>query len=142
MSYDHRAEDALEQKRIADSGGFVARNRVLGILAVTRSFGDHGMKDFVIAEPHITDTAIPTTVNSTSNTQTSDAHPLLILACDGVWDVMTDQEAVDFVLSKCTSEGVGESRTFLPERDAAKLLVQEALDRGSTDNVTAIVVFL
>jgi serine/threonine protein phosphatase PrpC len=44
LSYDHRADDPAEQKRIADAGGFVTRNRVLGILAVSRSFGDHGMK--------------------------------------------------------------------------------------------------
>lgn len=50
LSYDHRADDASEQKRISESGGFVTRNRVLGILAVSRSFGDHGMKDFVIGD--------------------------------------------------------------------------------------------
>lgn len=50
LSYDHRADDAVEQKRIAAAGGFVSRNRVLGILAVSRSFGDHGMKDFVTGE--------------------------------------------------------------------------------------------
>jgi serine/threonine protein phosphatase PrpC len=48
LSYDHRADDSNEQKRISASGGFVSRNRVLGILAVSRAFGDHGMKDFVI----------------------------------------------------------------------------------------------
>jgi len=47
LTYDHRADDKSEQKRIAEAGGFISRNRVLGILAVTRSFGDHGMKDFV-----------------------------------------------------------------------------------------------
>jgi serine/threonine protein phosphatase PrpC len=47
LSYDHRADDPAEQKRITAAGGFVSRNRVLGILAVSRSFGDHGMKDFV-----------------------------------------------------------------------------------------------
>jgi serine/threonine protein phosphatase PrpC len=47
LSFDHKPEEASEQKRIKDAGGFITRNRVLGILAVSRSFGDHGMKDFV-----------------------------------------------------------------------------------------------
>lgn len=50
LTFDHRAEDAAEQERIKIAGGFVTRNRVLGILAVSRSFGDHGMKDFVIGK--------------------------------------------------------------------------------------------
>ena len=48
LTFDHRADDPEEQQRIKVAGGFVTRNRVLGILAVSRSFGDHGMKDFVI----------------------------------------------------------------------------------------------
>ena len=47
LSYDHRPDDIGEQNRIKEAGGFITRSRVLGILAVTRSFGDHGMKDFV-----------------------------------------------------------------------------------------------
>ena len=58
MSYDHRAEDESEQQRIKDAGGFIARRRVLGILAVTRSFGDHGMKDFVTANPYVSETSL------------------------------------------------------------------------------------
>lgn len=50
LTFDHRAEDPEEQQRIKVAGGFVTRNRVLGILAVSRSFGDHGMKDFVIGK--------------------------------------------------------------------------------------------
>jgi serine/threonine protein phosphatase PrpC len=50
LTFDHRAEDPAEQERIKTAGGFVTRNRVLGILAVSRSFGDHGMKDFVIGK--------------------------------------------------------------------------------------------
>jgi serine/threonine protein phosphatase PrpC len=50
LTFDHRADDPEEQQRIKVAGGFVTRNRVLGILAVSRSFGDHGMKDFVIGK--------------------------------------------------------------------------------------------
>ena len=72
LTFDHKAEDHAEQERIKAAGanvlsyrlqglivtctlttigGFCTRNRVLGILAVSRSFGDHGMKDFVIGNP-------------------------------------------------------------------------------------------
>jgi serine/threonine protein phosphatase PrpC len=50
LTFDHSAENPEEQQRIKAAGGFVTRNRVLGILAVSRSFGDHGMKDFVIGK--------------------------------------------------------------------------------------------
>ena len=56
LSYDHKAEDAPEQERVERAGGFVLRNRVLGILAVSRSFGNQGMKEFVISEPFISET--------------------------------------------------------------------------------------
>jgi serine/threonine protein phosphatase PrpC len=124
LSYDHRAEDEDEQKRIKEAGGFITRQRVLGILAVSRSFGDHGMKDFVTANPYITETFL----------KERGSTPFLILACDGVWDVMSDQEAGDLILDKYNEIGQFE--------DAAKLLVQTAIEKGSADNVTALVIFL
>ncbi|CAN0599132.1 unnamed protein product [Laminaria digitata] len=56
LSYDHKAEDAPEQERVHAAGGFVLRNRVLGILAVSRSFGNQGMKEFVTSVPYISET--------------------------------------------------------------------------------------
>eukprot|EP00595_Chromulina_sp_UTEXLB2642_P003537 CAMPEP_0196765438 /NCGR_PEP_ID=MMETSP1095-20130614/8835_1 /TAXON_ID=96789 ORGANISM="Chromulina nebulosa, Strain UTEXLB2642" /NCGR_SAMPLE_ID=MMETSP1095 /ASSEMBLY_ACC=CAM_ASM_000446 /LENGTH=260 /DNA_ID=CAMNT_0042123469 /DNA_START=77 /DNA_END=859 /DNA_ORIENTATION=- len=123
LSYDHRGEDESEQQRVKDAGGFIAKSRVLGILAVTRSFGDHGMKDFVTAQPHLSETII----------DGIGLMPFLILACDGVWDVLTDQEAADLILEKYLIDG--------PFEDAAELLVKTALNKGSTDNITAIVIF-
>lgn len=121
LSYDHSAEDASEQQRIKDAGGFITRNRVLGILAVSRSFGDHGMKDFVIgmvivvhcdnnywcflAEPYVTETDLLSCGDC----------PMLIMACDGVWDVFSDQEAADLLLEQYKTQG--------PFDNAAELLV-------------------
>lgn len=125
LSYDHRVDDDGEQERIKKAGGFFTRNRVLGILAVTRSFGDHGMKEFVCADPHLKE------VDLLAKTDAK----LLILACDGVWDVLTDQEAGDIVMEEYEKLGG-------PYEDAGRLLVNRAIERGSADNVSAVVVFL
>jgi serine/threonine protein phosphatase PrpC len=109
LTYDHRAEDESEVKRIQEAGGFIARGRVLGILAVSRSFGDHGMKDFVTADPYLSETRL---------SEYKDC-PFLILACDGVWDVMTDQEGVDLILESFRVSG--------PSDGAARLLVSYIL---------------
>jgi serine/threonine protein phosphatase PrpC len=54
-----------------------------------------------------------------------------ILACDGLWDIMQPQQAVDFVAGHL-------GQTALT--DVARALVEEALKKGSTDNITAMVV--
>jgi serine/threonine protein phosphatase PrpC len=44
LTNDHNSQDPLEVARIEQSGGFLFKNRVLGILAITRSFGDQMLK--------------------------------------------------------------------------------------------------
>jgi serine/threonine protein phosphatase PrpC len=51
MTKDHQTSDPEEVSRIEKSGGFMFKGRVLGVLAVTRSLGDHCMKEFIISEP-------------------------------------------------------------------------------------------
>ena len=166
LTFDHKAEDPSEKTRVEAAGGFILRGRVLGILAVARSFGDHGMKEFVTAQPHTSATELPTvrlqqqqqqrqkpaasdaaaaasataTAAETVSAETADAGgeqdcPFFILACDGVWDVLSDTEACELVLSEAERGAEG-------QQGAAAALVAEALRRGSTDNVTVLVVFL
>jgi len=118
LSYDHKGSDEGETKRIVDSGGFILLNRVNGILAVTRSLGDTAMKEFVTGEPYITATKLLDT----------DSH--LILACDGLWDVTTDQEALDLI--------VGEPNA----KEMSNKLLAHALKKGSTDNISIMVIIL
>lgn len=58
MTHDHRTDDPEEVRRIEQAGGFLFKGRVVGVLAVTRSLGDHCMKDFVIAKPFVRELTI------------------------------------------------------------------------------------
>eukprot|EP00946_MAST-07B_sp_MAST-7B-sp1_P000847 g847.t1 len=135
LTFDHKASVPEEQKRIEASEGFVLRGRVLGILAVSRSFGDHALKQFVPALPYYTKNRLVP------------EDRFLIIACDGVWDVMTDQEAVDFVGARIDQAlNAGKSSPENPfqifESTVARALVDEALDRQSKDNITVQIVLL
>jgi len=118
LTYDHKGTDKQEAKRITDSGGFVMSGRVNGVLAVTRSLGDSSMKEFVVGAPYTTETVL------------TDDDEMLILACDGIWDVLDDQAACQLV------------RAIPDPQEAAKALVQEATHRYTNDNITVMVIRL
>ena len=139
LTRDHRPEDPQERERIEQSGGFFFKNRVLGVLAVTRSLGDHCLKKFVVSKPFVNQLSFrlpqrdPSSESKENdNDKTNSPVPsFIIVACDGLWDVFSDQDAVNFVLR------------FSDERDhVAKHLTNEALRRGSSDNVTVQVAWL
>ncbi|KAF2867635.1 phosphatase 2C-like domain-containing protein [Massariosphaeria phaeospora] len=117
LSYDHKGSDENEGRRVAGAGGLILNNRVNGVLAVTRALGDAYMKDLVTGHPYTTETVIQ-----------ADQDEFLILACDGLWDVCSDQEAVDMV------------RQVQDPQAASKVLVEHALARFSTDNLSCMVV--
>ncbi|KAL8930688.1 MAG: hypothetical protein Q9208_000559 [Pyrenodesmia sp. 3 TL-2023] len=117
LSYDHKGSDENEGKRISNAGGLILNNRVNGVLAVTRALGDSYMKDLVTGHPYTTETVIQ-----------PDIDEFLILACDGLWDVCSDQEAVDLV------------RHTQDPQLASKQLVDHALARFSTDNLSCMLV--
>jgi serine/threonine protein phosphatase PrpC len=176
LTSDHKADDPKEIERIENAGGFILRNRVLGIMAVARSLGDHGMKEYVIAKPYCKSInfLLPLASEETNNKDTSgtdidtgtgtdldiDTREFVILACDGIWDVMEDWEAVDLVklfvggyanndhdANHHTNDTVVDERHARQQRNerrnqAAKALCKEAIVRGTTDNITALVAWL
>ena len=145
LTHDHKATDPKEIERIHSSGGMMIRGRVLGVLAVARSLGDHGLKDFVIGRPFLSSTTVEIANNSVEGTNENKVGgwdkkssltdgEFLVVACDGLWDVMEDQEAVDMVRKFVVED--------TREKEVARYLVDEALRRGSTDNITVIVYWL
>ncbi|KAJ3379924.1 Protein phosphatase 2C 1 [Entophlyctis sp. JEL0112] len=124
LTYDHKGSDSHEVQRIREAGGFVVNGRVngfAGVLAVTRALGDISMKDYIIGNPYTTETVI------------ADDDTALILACDGkLWDVCSDQAAVDFL-----NDG---SRVSISPQAASEELLNHALDNFSTDNLSVMVI--
>ncbi|KAI3774477.1 hypothetical protein L1987_49033 [Smallanthus sonchifolius] len=119
VSRDHKPDQSDERQRIEDAGGFVmwaGTWRVGGVLAVSRAFGDKLLKQFVVADPEIQEEEIDGSLE------------FLILASDGLWDVVSNEEAVAMV------------KPIQSPEDAAKTLMQEASQRGSADNITVVVV--
>ena len=58
----------------------------------------------------------------------------LILGCDGLWDTIAPKDVVPIVQEHLAKGGA--------RSEVAKLLVQSAIDHGSTDNVTVVIVYL
>jgi len=155
LTHDHKSTDPKEISRIESSGGVIIRGRVLGVLAVARSLGDHGLKEFVIGRPYLSSTVVhivegekaksdvTRSVPGLSNSQLSPPFTdgeFLIVACDGLWDVMEDQEAVYLVRNYVSVTGLKDQRQN--QERVASFLCDEALRRGSTDNVTVVVYWL
>eukprot|EP01090_Pellita_catalonica_P005943 TRINITY_DN16149_c0_g1_i1.p1 TRINITY_DN16149_c0_g1~~TRINITY_DN16149_c0_g1_i1.p1 ORF type:complete len:471 (-),score=113.15 TRINITY_DN16149_c0_g1_i1:24-1436(-) len=128
ITVKHKPTEKAEKDRIKAQGGHVVFGRLFGDLAISRSLGDADYKkplsdaDFVSAEPYTSRVALSHT-----------ADDFLILACDGVWDKVSYQEAADLV---GTSRDEGKKPA-----ECAKALSDKALANGTKDNVTAIVVF-
>jgi len=141
LSVDHKATDSCEIRRIESSGGFVFRNRVLGVLAVSRSLGDHAFKKYVIGTPHIDESNVSVGKCGKGLINKEDNESFVLLACDGLWDVMDDDECAKFV-KKSVYNSMDDSSNEKRKKEVAQLLVNEALKRGSTDNITALVAWL
>ncbi|GFS44666.1 HOPW1-1-interacting 2 [Actinidia rufa] len=119
VSRDHKPDQTDERQRIEEAGGFVmwaGTWRVGGVLAVSRAFGDRHLKQYVVADPEIQEEKVDSSLE------------FLILASDGLWDVVTNEEAVEMV------------KPIQEPEEAAKRLMKEAYQRGSADNITTVVV--
>lgn len=140
LSSDHKPDRPDELNRIQEAGGRVIYwdgARVLGVLAMSRAIGDSYLKPFVISEPEVT------------VTDRTAEDECLILASDGLWDVVTNETACEIV-RMCLRGNTPPSASSSAERsgsdkacsDAAMLLTKLALARQSADNVSVVVVDL
>lgn len=122
MSEDHKPTNTKEMQRITSIGGKVRRDGLeyrIGDLSVSRAFGDCNNK-YTYPLPDIT-----------SKTITNNCF--FIIGCDGLYDVMNNHEICFEV-----NNWINKNR----KSDISKVLAQQALKAGSTDNVSVIVVII
>jgi serine/threonine protein phosphatase PrpC len=91
---DHKPEDPSEKDRICDAGGYVLRGRVNGCLAVARAFGDFQFKDQNADQPLQMVSPCP---DITFVDRNHDDDEFVLICCDGIFDVMTSEDAATFV---------------------------------------------
>lgn len=99
--------------------------RVLGSLAVSRGIGDQYLKQWVVAEPE------------TKVVRLEPEHEFVLLASDGLWDKVSNQEAVDIARPSCLD--IQKPRSLLR---ACKELVELSVSRGSSDDTSVMLIQL
>ncbi|XP_033115788.1 protein phosphatase 1E-like [Anneissia japonica] len=121
----HKPDREDEKKRIEELGGCVVwfgAWRVNGSLAVSRAIGDADHRPYVSGTPDVTSVKL------------DGDEDCFVLACDGLFDTVSLQDVCD-VVQNCIN-------TDSEYSTVSHKLVSVAKERGSTDNITCIVVFL
>ena len=119
ITKDHDCKDKTEVERIKKEGGVVFQGRVFGTLILTRSFGDKEMKKYgLISIPDI------------FNTQINEDDLYVVIASDGVWDVVNKEDIFEMAKKNLSSE------------EFSKIIIKTAKDNGTRDNVSCIVIKL
>ena len=119
LSYDDLLTDKSEFNRIIEEGGYIKNGRVCGQLMISRAFGDWEIKPYgLICTPHVTKLSI------------NKDCKYVIVATDGVWDVLDDLDVYKLSLSTENSKNLCDD------------IIKNALEKKSGDNLSCFVIKL
>jgi len=137
LSVDHKPNDEAETKRILAGGGWVEFNRVNGNLALSRALGDFIYKKNSHKGP---EEQIVTANPDVEVRDITEDWEFVLLACDGIWDVMTSSEVGQFVRRRI---GDGLEPEAICEELMNNCLAPDSNSNGlGGDNMTVILVCL
>ncbi|KAJ1958264.1 Protein phosphatase 2C 2 [Dipsacomyces acuminosporus] len=94
LSNDHKPTNEVEFNRITSGGGFVEFGRVNGNLALSRAIGDFEFKNNPSLPP---ERQIVTADPDVVKHKLTNDDEFIVIACDGIWDCMTNQQVAQFV---------------------------------------------
>lgn len=131
LTKDHKPSWPEEKHRIQSLGGniyFDGDDYRIKDLSVSRAFGD------VKAEPFVTYTPDIFRLKLEKNDK------FIVMACDGLWDKLSNQDVVNYILNECYDNTT--NNRINKNINIAKKLGEYAIYKGSTDNITIIIIFL
>lgn len=158
VTTDHKPNDEKEKKRIEEAGGLVIFSKMDGVprlngkIAVSRSLGDlhdPNVDGYMSQEPDFQEVnlaelgksvrySVPPLIHSLlSPPQTSDRAVkslILVLACDGLWDKLSNQDVGEIIKQQLSVDA--------DLYCIAETLMKTSYDKGSTDNISVVVVDL
>lgn len=131
LTRDHKPNWPMEIRRIIKIGGkgkikFDGHDWRVKDLSVSRAFGDLDATPYVTHRPELFKYMV-------------DPDDLfVVLGCDGLYDYLSNQDIVNFVLNRCYDDEFNRVKN----NDIAKQLAEYAIEKGSTDNISVILIFL
>lgn len=135
LSNDHKPNNEKELQRIINAGGWVQLNRVNGNLALSRALGDFIFKK---NESKSAEEQIVTANPDIEIRDLTDDYEFIVLACDGIWDVMSNEEVIEFVRNRIAQKITPE---LICEELMTRCLAPDCQMGGlGCDNMTVIIV--
>ncbi|XP_039264892.2 putative protein phosphatase 2C T23F11.1 [Styela clava] len=135
LSFDHKPNHSRELQRITAAGGWVEFNRVNGNLALSRAFGDFSFKKNLDKKP---EEQVVTAYPDVIVKDLTPDHEFLVLACDGIWDVLSNEDVVDFVREKLATRMQPE---MICEHLLTRCLANDCSAGGiGCDNMTVMII--
>ncbi len=134
LTKDHKPDWPEETRRIIGLGGEELMKRDnygdmrIKDLSVSRAFGDYDTFPFVTYEPDVFRYKLD-----------DKKDKFCVFACDGLWDVVSNQDVVNFIIRECYETDL---HTRKHENiNIARKLGEYALTMGSEDNITIVIYF-
>jgi len=127
---DHKPSNPPERERIMNAGGNVMIQRVNGSLAVSRALGDFEYKNVEGKSP--TEQLVSPEPEFYVKSRDKESDEFLVLACDGVWDVMTNEDICSFISDRM--------RVTDDLEAIANEVIDTCLHKGSRDNMSIIII--
>ena len=129
LSYDHRTSDEKEKKRILEAGMEIIDDRICGTLMLTRIFGNYEYKENedndsdkkgLICEPFI----------SKINIDLNIENQFLILASDGIWDILSEEEIQQII------------QKYNETQKICSMIIKKCIRKSAWDNMSIFAVKL